>query len=449
MKIAVIGTGYVGLVTGVCLAEIGHHVTCIDISEEKVEKLKKGIPPIYERGLDVLMIDNIDLGRLHFTIEHKEGLKDAEVVYIAVGTPQSEDGSANLSYIYQAAKDIGQNINRNVVVVTKSTVPLGTNFKVKEIVQENVNGNYEIQIASNPEFLREGSAVYDTFNGDRIVIGSETEEAAAILEEINKPFEIPILKTSVTSAEMIKYASNAFLATKISFINEIASLSEKVGADISEVTKGVGQDHRIGSQFLNAGIGYGGSCFPKDTQALIRISEDVEHDFQLLKSVVRVNDRQKTLLFDKAKKRFGSLKGMRVALLGLAFKPETDDMREAASIEMAHMLAEEGAEIVAYDPIAMDNAKKVLPPSVEYVENVEKAIKQADVVFILTDWKEIVEKALLLSSLFMDNPIIFDGRNCYSQEETERVHVEYYSVGRADKINKSDKNEKKQMVASF
>ncbi|MBD1382452.1 UDP-glucose dehydrogenase family protein [Metabacillus arenae] len=449
MKIAVIGTGYVGLVTGVCLAEVGHHVTCIDINEEKVEKLRKGIPPIYEKGLDVLMIDNIDRNRLKFTTVHKEGLSDAEVVYIAVGTPQSADGSADLTYIYQAAKDIGEHVNRDVLVVTKSTVPLGTNFQVKEIVEDHVKGPFKVEVASNPEFLREGSAVYDTFNGDRIVIGTETEEAAAILEKINEPFDIPVLKTSITSAEMIKYASNAFLATKISFINEIASLSEKVGADISDVAKGVGQDHRIGSQFLNAGIGYGGSCFPKDTQALVRISEEVEHDFKLLKSVIDVNARQKTTLFEKAKKRFGTLKGMRVALLGLAFKPETDDMREAASIEMANALTAEGAEVIAYDPIAMENAKKVLPESVQYAENIENAIKDATVVFILTDWKEIKEKALLFSSLFMKKPIIFDGRNCYSQEETEKVQVEYYSVGRSAVNERAIHDSNKQLAASF
>ncbi|WP_099364400.1 UDP-glucose dehydrogenase family protein [Fredinandcohnia onubensis] len=430
MKIAIIGTGYVGLVTGVCLSEIGHDVTCLDINNQKIELLKQGFSPIYEPGLDELIAKNLKKGTLQFVSNYVIGLKDAEVIYIAVGTPQAEDGAADLSFIFRAARDIGQNITRDVIVVTKSTVPLGTNYKIKELIMANLQGNYRIEVVSNPEFLREGSAVYDTFHGDRIVIGAQDPDAANVVEEINKPFGLPIIKTSISSAEMIKYAANAFLATKISFINEIANLSEKVGADIIEVAKGIGMDARIGSKFLNAGIGFGGSCFPKDTKALIKISEDVNQDFSLLKSVVQINEKQKTILVKKAKERFGSLKGKHIALIGLAFKPNTDDMREAASISVSKILVDEGAELVAYDPIANENAKEILPESVKYVDHIEDAIKMADIIFLLTDWKEIVEKTLIFSSLFMENPIIFDGRNCYTADEARKYKVEYVSIGR-------------------
>ena len=438
MNMSIIGTGYVGLVTGVCLSEIGHDVTCIDINTEKVEQLKKGISPIYEPGLEELMAKNIEKGNLHFTSNTIIGLKDAEVIYIAVGTPQGADGAADLSYVFQAAREIGQNIARNVIIVTKSTVPLGTNYKIRELVLANLQGSHEVEIVSNPEFLREGSAVYDSFHGDRIVIGADDPEAARILEEINQPFGLPILKTSISSAEMIKYAANAFLATKISFINEIANLSEKVGSDIVEVAEGLGKDGRIGSRFLNAGIGYGGSCFPKDTKALLKISESVSHDFKLLKSVIEINERQKTALVKKAKERFGSLKGKRVALLGLAFKPNTDDMREAASISISKKLLEEGAEIIAYDPIAIENAKKVLPKDITYVQQIEEAIKKADIVFLVTEWEEIVKKALILTSLFMEKPILFDGRNCYTENQVKQYQVEYIAIGRKS-IKKAEK----------
>ncbi|MEH7237411.1 UDP-glucose dehydrogenase family protein [Bacillus sp. JJ1562] len=430
MKITIIGTGYVGLVTGVCLSEIGHDVTCLDINNEKIELLKQGVSPIYEPGLEELIVKNLKKGTLQFVSNHDIGLKDAEVIYIAVGTPQEEDGAADLSYIFQAARDIGQNIRRDVIVVTKSTVPLGSNYKIKELVLANLQGNHCIEVVSNPEFLREGSAVYDTFHGDRIVIGTEDPEAANVVEKINKPFGLPVIKTSISSAEMIKYAANAFLATKISFINEIANLSENVGADITEVSKGIGMDARIGSKFLKAGIGYGGSCFPKDTKALLKTSEAVNHDFSLLKSVIQINEKQKTVLVKKAKELFGSLKGKRIALIGLSFKPNTDDMREAASISVSKVLDNEGAELVAYDPIANENAKEILPKSVKYVDRIEDAIKIADVIFLLTDWKEIVEKTLILSSLLVEKPIIFDGRNCYTAEEARQYKVEYFSIGR-------------------
>jgi UDPglucose 6-dehydrogenase len=337
--IAVLGTGYVGLVTGVCLSDIGHYVTCVDIDKQKVEKMKQGISPIYEPGLDELMKKNIERGRLHFTTSHQEAFRDAEVIYIAVGTPQSEDGSADLRFVEQAAKDIATYIERDgVIVVTKSTVPVGTNEKIRTWIKQHLTKDIRFHIVSNPEFLREGSAIYDTFHGDRIVIGADDEWAASVIEEINKPFGIPIFHTDIHSAEMIKYASNAFLATKISFINEIANICEKVGANVEDVAYGMGLDTRIGPQFLRAGIGYGGSCFPKDTKALVQIAGDVDHQFELLQAVIKVNNKQQVKLVEKARNRFGSLRGKKVALLGLAFKPNTDDIREAVLIVIVREL---------------------------------------------------------------------------------------------------------------
>ncbi|MFD2215004.1 UDP-glucose dehydrogenase family protein [Metabacillus endolithicus] len=430
MQIAVVGTGYVGLVTGVCLSDIGHNVTCVDIDESKVERMKQGISPIFEPGLEELMVKNYKAGRLNFTTKHAEAFNNAQVAYIAVGTPQREDGTADLRFIEQVAKDIAQNLQNDAVVVTKSTVPVGTNERVKSIILEYLAKDVNVEVVSNPEFLREGSAVSDTFNGDRIVIGADSEQAAAIIEELNKPFGIPIYKTDIRSAEMIKYASNAFLATKISFINEISNLCEKLGANVSDVAKGMGMDDRIGNKFLQAGIGYGGSCFPKDTNALVQIASFVEHEFNLLKSVIQVNNEQQRLLLKKAKERFGSLEGKTVALLGLAFKPNTDDMREAASITLAHELVQEGAKVVGYDPIAMDNAKKLLPGETIYTNSAEEAVKMADVVFIVTEWDEI--KSIKFDDYvnWLEVPVIFDGRNCYDLEEATKYKVEYHSIGR-------------------
>ncbi|MGP4079004.1 UDP-glucose dehydrogenase family protein [Pseudalkalibacillus sp. R45] len=430
MKLAVVGTGYVGLVTGVCLSDIGHDVTCIDIDKEKVQKMQNGISPIFEPGLSDLMKKNVEAGRLHFTTSHKEGFGEAEVVYIAVGTPPKDDGTADLSFIEQVAKDIARNITNDVIVVTKSTVPVGTNEKVKQIIEEHLVENVNVESVSNPEFLREGSAVHDTFHGDRIVIGSESENAAKIMEEINKQFGIPVYHTDIRSAEMIKYASNAFLATKISFINEIANICEKLGANVEDVANGMGMDDRIGSSFLNAGIGYGGSCFPKDTDALIQIAGNVHHDFELLKSVIKVNNHQRALLVKKAKERFGDLKGKKVAVLGLAFKPNTDDMREAASLIIVKELVEAGAEVYAYDPIAEKNAKKLLPETLKYVKSPAEAIKDADFAMILTEWDDIKEISLSAYEELMRTPVIFDGRNTYSIQEVANTNIEYYSVGR-------------------
>lgn len=430
MKIAVVGTGYVGLVTGVCLAEVGHYVTCIDIDEEKVAKLNAGISPIFEPGLDKLMIKNINEKRLFFTTSQKIGFKDASVLYIAVGTPEREDGSANLTYVEAVAKDIAKYVEKDVVIVTKSTVPVGTNDWISKIIKNNLKNDVKINVASNPEFLREGSAIKDSFQGDRIVIGTNNEKTAHILEEINKPFGMPIFKTDIRSAEMIKYASNAFLATKISFINEISNICERVGANVEDVAQGMGQDSRIGSRFLNAGIGYGGSCFPKDTKALIQLAGNVEYDFELLKGVIFVNQKQPQILLNKLRSRFTSLKGKRIAILGLAFKPNTDDMREAASILIINQLLEMGANVIAYDPIATENAQKRIKGNIEYAFNTIEALEKSNAALILTEWEEFKELDLNLFIQHMKDPIIFDGRNCYDLDVVENYDIEYYSMGR-------------------
>ncbi|WP_226665459.1 UDP-glucose dehydrogenase family protein [Metabacillus litoralis] len=428
-KIAVVGTGYVGLVTGVCLAEIGHDVTCIDVDQEKIDLLKSGKSPIYEPGIEELISKNVASGNLRFSLETQDAY-EVGVIYIAVGTPQKKDGSADLQFVEEVAKRIAHNIKNDVVVVTKSTVPLGTNHSILKIIKEHLQVEVSVDIASNPEFLREGSAIYDSFNGDRIVIGVENDRTALILEEINKPFNIPIFKTDIRSAELIKYAANAFLATKISFINEIASICEKVGANVEDVSMGMGKDHRIGSQFLNAGIGYGGSCFPKDTSALLHIAKEAGYQFEILSSVIKINENQKSVLIKKAKERLGTFHGKRIALLGLSFKPNTDDMREAASIDISNQLIEEGANVKAFDPVATNAAKNLLHPTIQYVGSINEAIQDADAVFILTEWKEIVHFPITNYVKFMKHPIIFDGRNCYHLEEISQHSLDYYSIGR-------------------
>lgn len=431
MNIAVVGTGYVGLVTGVCLSEIDHQVTCIDIDAEKVSSLQKGISPIYEPGLSELMEKNIKKGTLQFTSEHAQGFKDAEVIFIAVGTPQQADGSANLNFVSEVAKSIAQNVKQDVIVVTKSTVPVGTNYMVQSIIEENItNNNVKVKIASNPEFLREGSAIQDTFNGDRIVIGTDEKETANILEKMYKPMGLPIFKTDISSAEMIKYASNAFLATKISFINEISNICEKLGANVEDVADGMGYDRRIGRNFLNAGIGYGGSCFPKDTHALVQIAGGVEHNFKLLKSVIEVNNNQQRLMVEKIKSRFRSLEGKVITLLGLAFKPNTDDMREAASIVLAKELVAHGAVVKSYDPIAMENAKSLLPDNIQYYSSAKRALECADAAVIVTEWDEFKNMDLAELHSLMNEAILFDGRNCFDEKTVIQADIEYHSVGR-------------------
>ena len=360
MRVTVAGTGYVGLVTGVCLAELGHQVTCIDIDQEKINQLQSGESPIYEDGLESLLSTNLSKGKLRFTTDPEIAYSQANLIFIAVGTPEKEDGTANLQFIENVVMTIAANIEQDVIICTKSTVPVGTNEKIKQLLERYKSAYLRTDVVSNPEFLREGSAIYDFYHGDRIVIGAENDESATIVEQLYLPLNIPIIKTDIKSAEMIKYASNAFLATKISFINEIAALCEKVGANIDEVSKGIGKDRRIGPHFLQAGIGYGGSCFPKDTKALAGLAGNVQHPFELLESVIKVNNRQQSLPIIKAKEVFGSLTGKKMSRLGLSFKPSTDDIREAASIRIIKELLSEGAIVSVFDPIAMPNVKKYL-----------------------------------------------------------------------------------------
>jgi len=430
VQIAVAGTGYVGLVTGVCLAEIGHNVTCIDIDEGKIDMLKRGISPIFEPGLEELIRKNTQIERLFFTSNPKEAYKDKDIIIIAVGTPENEDGSANLSYIQKVVRDIVNHINCPTILATKSTVPVGTNDQIKEWISEWNDQQYPIEVVSNPEFLREGSAIHDTFHGDRIVIGANSEEAANKVAGLYEPFNIPIIKTNIRSAEMIKYAANAFLATKISFINEIANICEKVGANIEDVAYGIGQDKRIGPHFLKAGIGYGGSCFPKDTKALVQIAGNVKHHFELLEAVIKVNNKQQLKLVRKAKEQLGSLKDKKCAILGLAFKPNTDDVREAASIVMAKELMKEEANVIGYDPIAIKNAKKILGNSIEYTTSIEEAIQEADVAFIATEWDEVKKFPLEKYVELMKTPYVFDGRNCYELNQIQMSSLTYFSIGR-------------------
>ncbi|WP_028977082.1 UDP-glucose dehydrogenase family protein [Sporolactobacillus terrae] len=434
MKIAVIGTGYVGLVTGVALAEIGHTVTCIDVDPKKVEALNQGVPTIYEPGLGEMMLRNQKQNRLFFTDRHKLGLADAAVVYLAVGTPQNTDGSANLSYVERAAVEVAEQIDHPVVVVIKSTVPVGTNLRIKRLMMRRIRPGVFIRIASNPEFLREGSAIHDTFHGDRMIIGTEDEATASLLAEINEPFGIPIVKTDLFSSEMIKYASNAFLATKISFINEIANLCEKLGANVEEVAKGMGMDHRIGGAFLRAGIGYGGSCFPKDTNALVQLAGNHHHTFNLLKSVIEVNNQQHRLLIDKILERFGSINGKKVAVLGLAFKPNTDDLRESPALVMIPQLAALGADVIGYDPIAADRGTKWISAPARYTNHVAEALDGADFAVIITDWPDIKRMDPETYVRLMDQPIVFDGRNCYSIAAARKANLEYYSIGRPNVV---------------
>ncbi|MFE4073773.1 UDP-glucose dehydrogenase family protein [Peribacillus sp. YIM B13477] len=431
MKIAVLGTGYVGLSTGVCLSEIGHNVICIDTDEQKIKSLRQGISPIYEPGLENLLIQNAAAGRLLFTTSHREALNGAEIIIIAVGTPQMEDGGADLSYIVQAAKDIAANLVQSSVVVIKSTVPVGTNDFIKSIIEEHCNESVTFNMVSNPEFLRQGSAVMDTMQADRIIIGSENDEAAKKVQEMYRPLNVPFILTSIRSAEMIKYASNAFLATKISFINEVANLCGVVGADVKDVAKGMGKDKRIGEAFLQPGIGYGGSCFPKDVKALLHTANLNGVHFSLLKETVAINDFQQELLVTKAINRLGDLKGKKVAMLGLAFKPETDDMREAPSIKIARSLTKLGAEVVAYDPVAVDNAENILGDTIRFASTVREAAVNADAVFIVTEWKEFRLLDLKTLMTTMRRPIIFDGRNCLEEDRIRACKkIEYYPIGR-------------------
>ncbi|MBD3859178.1 UDP-glucose/GDP-mannose dehydrogenase family protein [Bacillus sp. 28A-2] len=431
MDIAIAGCGYVGLVTGVCLAEAGHDVACIDIDHRKVLQLKQGNPSMYEPGLKELLKRNLEQGRIHFHVNGAAVYPGADVLMIAVGTPQQADGQADLQYVFQAAKEMAIKAKPGAVLVVKSTVPVGTGDQLDRLIHQELGRNEPLSIASNPEFLREGSAISDTLRADRLVIGAETKAVLDQLEAMYADFHLPVVKTDRKSAEMIKYASNAFLATKISFMNEIASICEKTGADVEWVAQGMGLDQRIGSSFLRAGIGYGGSCFPKDTNALVQIAGHVSHDFELLKAVIKVNNEQKASFIRSIQERLGpNLEGQRIALLGLSFKPNTDDMREAPSIPIAHELHHLGAELVAYDPVATCKAARELPDQVFFAQTIAEAIKDTHAVCILTEWADIQAFPLSAYKEWMRQPLIFDGRNCHTLESAERAGVEYHSIGR-------------------
>ncbi|TCN14058.1 UDPglucose 6-dehydrogenase [Bacillus sp. BK006] len=428
MKIAVAGTGYVGLVTGVCLAENGHAVTCVDIDDKKVALMETGISPIYEPGLEDLMNSNME--RLHFTTDYQEAYKDADVIFIGVGTPEKSDGSANLSYVYSVAEQIAASIEKDCVVVVKSTVPIGTNDKIESLIKSQLKHDVNVYVASNPEFLSQGTAVKDTLHTSRIVIGVEEETAGETLKEVYKNFDAPIVVTNRKSAEMIKYASNDFLALKISFINEIANLCEIIGADIEDVALGMGYDGRIGNKFLNAGIGYGGSCFPKDTKALHWLANFHDYELKTVKAAIDVNENQKLKLIKKSRKYFDSLKGLNVAVLGLTFKPGTDDLREAPTLVNIPLMLEDGANVKAWDPIGIDNFKKVHPEDVTYCYSIEETLQDADVCFIFTEWDQVKHFDLANYSKLMKNPIVIDGRNCYDLEHVKDAAMVYDSIGR-------------------
>ncbi|MFB5193642.1 UDP-glucose dehydrogenase family protein [Neobacillus sp. KR4-4] len=428
MKIAVAGTGYVGLVTGVCLAEHRHSVTCVDIDDNKVALMKAGISPIYEPGLEELLVNNLD--RLNFTTEYKEAYQDADVIFIGVGTPEKQDGSANLSYVYGVAEQIAESIEKDCVIVVKSTVPIGTNDKIEEMIKSRLVHDVTVYVASNPEFLAQGTAVRDTLNSSRIVIGVEEPYAGEVLKEVYKDFGAPIVVTNRKSAEMIKYASNDFLALKISFINEIANLCEIIGADIEDVTLGMGYDQRIGDRFLNAGIGYGGSCFPKDTKALHWLANFHDNELKTVKAAIDVNENQKLKLIKKSRKYFDSFNGLNVAVLGLTFKPGTDDLREAPTLVNIPIMLEDGANIKAWDPVGVENFKKKYPDEITYCNTIEDTIKDADVCFIFTEWDEVRDFDLSKYSKLMKTPIILDGRNCYDLTSVKNANITYDSIGR-------------------
>ncbi|CAM3923769.1 UDP-glucose dehydrogenase family protein [Mesobacillus zeae] len=451
-KIAVAGTGYVGLVAGVCFAEVGHQVTCVDIDEKKVDLMKSGVSPIYEAGLEELMQMNYAAGRIEYTTDYKQAYRDADAIFIGVGTPEQPDGSANLSYIATVARQIAENIEKDCLVVVKSTVPVGTNDKVEQFIQDFLVNDVKVEVASNPEFLAQGSAVHDTLYAERIIIGTESKWAEGLLKKIYEPFHLPIVAVNRRSAEMIKYASNDFLALKISYMNDIANLCELVGADIQDVARGMSFDERIGSKFLNAGIGYGGSCFPKDTKALEYIAKQNGYELKTVKAAIDVNKDQKTLLYKKASKRLITFNGLKVAVLGLTFKPGTDDLREAPSLDNVPLLLEQGADIYAYDPVGAENFAKLYPQgkngkgSITYVGNVEEALEEANVCFVFTEWGEIKAVTPADYKKLMRTPLVFDGRNLYGVYVMGEAGVEYHSVGRQTSAAGRSRNQSEEPV---
>lgn len=437
MKIAIVGTGYVGLVTGTCFSEMGVDVTCVDVQESKIESLKKGIIPIYEPGLEDMVHRNYNAGRLKFTTDLRECLDDVEVVFSAVGTPPDEDGSADLKYVLEVARTIGRNMNKYILVVTKSTVPVGTAQKVKATIQEELSKRgvqLDFDVASNPEFLKEGNAVDDFMKPDRVVVGVESDRAKGLMERLYKPFMLNnyrLIFTDIPSAEMIKYAANSMLATRISFMNDIANLCELVGADVNMVRKGIGSDSRIGSKFLYPGCGYGGSCFPKDVKALIKTAEKNGYSMRVLKAVEEVNETQKGILFDKLMKYFnGDIKGKQIAMWGLAFKPETDDMREAPALVLIDKLIEAGAQVKAYDPIAMNECKRRIGDKVVYATDMYDAVLDADALLMVTEWKEFRLPSWGVLKKTMKQAVVIDGRNIYDKKELQEQGFEYLCIGK-------------------
>ena len=441
MKITIVGTGYVGLVTGTCFSEVGIDVTCIDIDEKKINGLLNGVMPIYEPGLEPMVKNNLEKGRLHFSTSLKENIKDSEAVFIAVGTPPGEDGSADLKYVLAVAREVGKYMDNYLVVVTKSTVPVGTAQKVKAAVQDELDKrgvSLDFDVASNPEFLKEGAAIQDFLKPDRIVVGVESEKAQKIMEKLYKPFLLnghPTIFMDVPSAEMTKYAANSMLATKISFMNDIANLCEIMGADVNMVRKGIGSDTRIGTKFIYPGVGYGGSCFPKDVKALIKTAEENGYNMQVLKAVEEVNEAQKSVLVQKVKKHFGEdLSGMTFGIWGLSFKPKTDDMREAPSIVIINQLLEAGAKVQAFDPVAMEEAHRDLAETITYAKDEYDALVDADALLLVTEWPEFRVPNFNVVSKLLKNKVIFDGRNIYDREELQELGYTYYGIGLQQKL---------------
>lgn len=436
MKIVVVGTGYVGLVTGTCFAEVGIDVTCVDIDQNKIDNLKKGIMPIYEPGLEEMVMRNVEKERLHFSTSLADSIEGADAAFIAVGTPPGEDGSADLKYVLAVADEIGQNMNDYLVVVTKSTVPVGTAKKVHQSVTvalERRNSGLAFDVASNPEFLKEGAAIDDFLKPDRIVIGVESDRAEDIMRRLYKPFLLnghPIIFMDVPSAEMTKYAANSMLATKISFMNDVANLCEIVGADVNMVRKGIGSDARIGNKFIYPGAGYGGSCFPKDVKALIKTAAENGYNMRILQSVEDVNDDQKSVIFNKVMKHFnGDIKGKNFAMWGLSFKPKTDDMREAPSLVIIDQLIAEGATVKAYDPVAMDETKHMIGDKIEYANDPDEALIDADALLLITEWPEFRIPNFKVMAKLLKGQVVFDGRNIYDAKEMNELGFAYYGIG--------------------
>jgi UDPglucose 6-dehydrogenase len=436
MKIVIVGTGYVGLVTGTCFSEVGIDVTCVDIDEKKIEGLKKGVIPIYEPGLEDMVQRNAEKGRLSFSTDLASTLDGAEVIFSAVGTPPDEDGSADLKYVLEVARQVGRNMTDYILMVTKSTVPVGTAAKVRNAIQEELDKRgvkIEFDVASNPEFLKEGAAVDDFLKPDRIVVGVESAKAENIMKRLYKPFTLnghPVIFMDVPSAEMTKYAANSMLATKISFMNDIANLCEIMGADVNMVRKGIGSDSRIGKKFIYPGIGYGGSCFPKDVKAIIHTARLNGYDLRVLRAVEEVNDDQKSVLFNKLYKYYdGDLKGKTVAMWGLSFKPQTDDMREAPSLVLIQKLIDAGVKVKAYDPVAMEEAKRKIGDAVEFVKDKEEALIDADALMMVTEWPEFRFPNFNVVKKLIKKPVIFDGRNVYDIEEMASSGFDYFCIG--------------------